>query len=99
MAEPLTAEQIEKALSSLPNWEYEEEKLKRAYSLNGFKEAMAFITLISFEAEDQVHHPEIFNVYSTVNISLSTHDAGDSVTRKDVKLAKSIEAAYNKIKN
>ena len=64
---------------------------EKEFEFEDFREAMTFITRISFEAEDQVHHPEIFNVYNTVNIALTSHDAGDKVTEKDVKLAKTIE--------
>ncbi len=95
MPEPLKQTKIDEALQSLSGWEHEDDKLKKEFSFENFKEAMAFITLISYEAEDQVHHPEIFNVYNTVNISLSTHDAGGKVTEKDVKLAKSIEEVFN----
>lgn len=96
MAEPLDKNTIEEELKSLSGWSFEGDKLKKEFNFDNFKEAMAFITLLSYEAEDQVHHPEIFNVYSTVNIALSTHDAGDKVTEKDVKLAKSIEAVFKK---
>ncbi len=95
MASPLETNEIDKALESLPGWNYEDDKLKKEFSFENFREAMAFITLISYEAEEQVHHPEIFNVYNTVNISLSTHDADDKVTKKDVSLAESIEKIYN----
>ncbi len=91
MSGPLKQNEIDEALQSLSGWKHEEDKLKKEFSFENFKESMAFITRISYEAEDQVHHPEIFNVYSTVNISLSTHDAGGKVTEKDVKLAKSID--------
>lgn len=96
MAEPLDQNTIEEELKSLSGWSFEDDKLKKEFGFKDFRQAMAFITLISYEAEDQVHHPEIFNVYNTVNISLSTHDVGDKVTDKDVKLAKSIEEIYNK---
>lgn len=95
MANPLQKEEIEKALSSLNEWSHEEDKLKKEFSFDNFRDAMAFITRIAFEAEEQVHHPEIFNVYNTVKIALSTHDAGGKVTEKDLKLAKSIESLYN----
>jgi len=52
---------------------------------------MAFIVLIGFEAESANHHPELYNVYSTVRIALNTHDAGGKVTQKDVDLARAIE--------
>lgn len=96
MAEPLTQQQIEEELSTLDGWNHDENKLKKEFQFENFRDAMSFITRIAFEAEDQVHHPEIFNVYNTVNIALSTHDAGGKVTAKDVKLAKTIESLYNK---
>ena len=95
MAEPLSDDKINDALSDLDGWTHEEDKLKKEFSFDNFREAMAFITRIAFEAEEQVHHPEIFNVYNTVNIALSTHDAGGKVTEKDIRLATSIESVYN----
>lgn len=95
MAEPLSNEQVAEKIEDLPGWDHEDDKLSKEFNFDNFRDAMSFITRISFEAEDQVHHPEIFNVYNTVNISLSTHDAGDQVTEKDIKLAKTIESLYN----
>jgi|AntRauTorcE11897_2_1112592.scaffolds.fasta_scaffold08200_2 4a-hydroxytetrahydrobiopterin dehydratase len=95
MAKPLKEDEIKESLKSLNGWKHENDKLKKEYSFDDFREAMTFITRISFEAEDQVHHPEIFNVYNTVNIALTSHDAGDKVTNKDVKLAKTIETISN----
>ncbi len=96
MAEPLSDDQIAKELKNLPGWEHENDKLSKELNFDNFRDAMSFINRIAFEAEEQVHHPEIFNVYNTVNISLSTHDAGGKVTQKDIKLAKTIESLYNK---
>lgn len=95
MAQPLTSEKIEKALQDLPEWEYTDDKISKEFNFDNFRDAVSFLVRISFEAEEQVHHPEIKNVYNTVNISLSTHDAGGKVTEKDIKLAKSIESLYN----
>lgn len=95
MATPLSEDKINEALSDLDGWKHEDDKLKKEYSFENFREAMAFITRIAFEAEEQVHHPELFNVYNTVNIALSTHDAGGKVTEKDIRLATSIESLYN----
>lgn len=97
MSEPLEQNTINEALTDLAGWSYENDKLHKEFEFDNFRESMAFITLISYEAEEQVHHPEIFNVYSTVKISLNTHDAGDKVTEKDIKLAKSIEDVSSKI--
>ncbi|MDZ7714608.1 MAG: 4a-hydroxytetrahydrobiopterin dehydratase [Balneolaceae bacterium] len=95
MATPLSEDKINEALSDLDGWKHEDDKLKKEFSFENFREAMAFITRIAFEAEEQVHHPELFNVYNTVNIALSTHDAGGKVTEKDIRLATSIESLYN----
>jgi len=96
MAEPLSDDQIADELSELSGWSHENNKLTKEFGFDNFRDAMAFINRIAFEAEEQVHHPEIFNVYNTVNISLSTHDAGGKVTEKDIKLAKTIESLFNK---
>ena len=53
---------------------------------------MSFIIRISYEAEQQDHHPEIYNCYNRVEISLSTHDAGNRVTQKDFNLAQAIDS-------
>ncbi|WP_445666167.1 4a-hydroxytetrahydrobiopterin dehydratase [Fodinibius sp. AD559] len=96
MADPLSNDQIADELSELPGWSHENNKLTKEFEFDNFRDAMAFINRIAFEAEEQVHHPEIFNVYNTVNISLSTHDAGGKVTEKDIKFAKTIESLFNK---
>lgn len=96
MAESLSNNEISKELENLSGWSHENDKLTKEFSFENFRDAMVFINRIAFEAEEQVHHPEIFNVYNTVNISLSTHDAGGKVTEKDVELAKTIELLYNK---
>ncbi|SMO43738.1 4a-hydroxytetrahydrobiopterin dehydratase [Fodinibius sediminis] len=95
MAEPLSTDEIDQQLNELPGWEYKDDKLTKEFSFDNFRDAMSFITRLSYEAEEQVHHPEIFNVYNTVEISLSTHDAGGKVTEKDIALAKTIESLHN----
>jgi 4a-hydroxytetrahydrobiopterin dehydratase len=92
MAQPLSESDINQALSSLQGWEFNEDKISKEFSFNDFSEALGFIVRVGLEAEKQVHHPELFNVYNTVKISLSTHDAGGKVTQKDVDLAKAIES-------
>jgi len=87
----LTSDEIGEALSSLPGWTYEANRLKKTFALNNFREAVSFIIRMAFEAEALNHHPEIFNVYNRVRVELMTHDAGDRVTAHDVKLARAIE--------
>ena len=90
----LTENQIKNELITLEGWTFSDDKIHREFSFNDFKTALSFIVRIGFEAEGQNHHPELFNVYNTVSISLSTHDAGGKVTEKDIKLAKAVDAIY-----
>ena len=73
-------------------WEEKENKLYKKFQFNNFSEAFAFMTRVAIEAEKMDHHPLWTNVYNTVEIWLSTHDAGDIVTDKDNKLSKKIDA-------
>ena len=91
MSEALTNDTIQKALTDLPGWSHQDDKLSKTFKFKSFREAMGFIVRIGFEAEAANHHPELFNVYSTVEIALSTHDADGKVTQKDVDLAGAIE--------
>jgi 4a-hydroxytetrahydrobiopterin dehydratase len=73
-------------------WEEKNNTLYRKFEFKNFSEAFAFMTRVALEAEKMDHHPMWTNVYNKVEISLSTHDAGDIVTDKDRKLAKKIDA-------
>lgn len=92
MAQPLSEQEISEALNSLKGWEQGDDTIKKEFEFKDFSEALGFIVRVGLEAEKQVHHPGLFNVYNTVNIELSTHDAGDKITQKDVDLAKAIES-------
>ncbi len=72
-------------------WTEENNRLHRQFKFADFSEAFAFMTRVALEAEKANHHPEWRNVWNTVDIWLSTHDAGDIVTEKDQKLAAAIE--------
>jgi 4a-hydroxytetrahydrobiopterin dehydratase len=72
-------------------WKEENNSLKRAFKFKDFKEAFAFMTQVALIAEKMDHHPNWSNVYNTVSIELSTHDAGNKVTDLDRKLAKAID--------
>jgi len=73
-------------------WTEKENKIYLKFQIKEFSEAFAFMTRVAIEAEKMDHHPLWTNVYNTVEIWLSTHDAGDIVTEKDHKLAKKIDA-------
>ena len=72
-------------------WKEEDNKLKRTFEFNDFSEAFAFMTRVAILAEKQDHPPWWSNVYNKVSIELNTHDAGNIVTDKDVKLAAAID--------
>ena len=66
------------------------------FQFEDFKKAFAFMTQVAFEAEKQNHHPEWTNVYNKVEVKLTTHDAGNTVTQKDRTLAKVISEIYDR---
>ncbi len=86
----LSEQDIEKKLEKLEGWEYVDGAIETSFQFKNFKEAFSVMTRIAFECEEQGHHPDWSNVYNTLSISLSTHDA-EGVTEKDFKLAQSIE--------
>ena len=84
------------ALAQLPDWEYDPKRdaINRTFKFGDFAEAFAFMTRVAIHAEKADHHPEWFNVYNKVDITLTTHDAGENggLSRRDVDLAKEIDS-------
>ncbi|MFO7824715.1 MAG: 4a-hydroxytetrahydrobiopterin dehydratase [Cyclobacterium sp.] len=72
-------------------WKEENNKLTQTFEFKDFTEAFAFMTRVAFLAEAHGHHPNWSNVYNKVQIELTTHDQGNTITEKDRKLAKAIE--------
>ena len=91
MSTPLDSDQIKLALNGLKMWTYKEDKLLMNINLKNFSEALSFIVKVGIEAEKLNHHPEIHNIYNQVTLKLTTHDAGNRVTQKDIVLARAIE--------
>ena len=73
-------------------WRETGEGLEAEFEFKDFGEAFAFMTKVASIAEEQQHHPEWSNVYNRVSIRLRTHDANNSVTEKDRRLAAAIES-------
>ena len=73
-------------------WTEENNKLYKKYQFKDFNEAFAFMTSVALLAEKADHHPTWTNTWNTVEIWLSTHDAGNVVTQKDRNLAEQIDA-------
>ncbi len=86
MAEPLTDEQIDRALSELDGWSRTGDAIERTFRFDDFVTAFGFMSSCALVAESMNHHPEWSNVYSRVTVALSTHDAG-GLTQLDVDLA------------
>lgn len=84
------------ALKDLPGWADVEgrDAITRSYRFKDFAEAFAWMTRVALAAEKLDHHPEWFNVYSRVEVTLATHDAG-GVTELDVTLAKIMDEAFD----
>lgn len=73
------------------SWEEKDDKLVKDFKFQDFSEAFAFLTRVAILAEKHQHHPEIYNVYNKISLSLTTHDSGNTVTDKDINLAKAID--------
>ncbi|MBK7945262.1 MAG: 4a-hydroxytetrahydrobiopterin dehydratase [Flavobacteriales bacterium] len=73
-------------------WVEQDGKLCRTFRFRDFSEAFAFMTRVALVAERLNHHPEWTNVWNSVEIRLSTHDAGGTITDKDRDLASAIDA-------
>lgn len=87
MAERLTDDQIDDALGGLTGWSRAGDAIERTFEFTDFVEAFGFMASCALVAESMNHHPEWSNVYRTVDVRLSTHDAG-GVTQLDVDLAR-----------
>ncbi|MCY4158832.1 MAG: 4a-hydroxytetrahydrobiopterin dehydratase [Bacteroidetes bacterium] len=88
--------ELEKALKSLENWDYQKDRLTKTFKFADFREAIAFIVEISFHADHIDHHPILYNVYNQVRIELTTHSVGNKVTHLDVVLARAIDQVASK---
>ena len=86
----LTPEQVQERLISHPSWRLEEVWLARDLQFADFTAAWQFMSHVADCAEQQDHHPNWYNVYSTVQIRLSSHDA-NGITERDFALVKRID--------
>lgn len=88
MAERLTAEARAQALAELAGWREVDgrDAIAKTFQFKTFNQAFGFMTRVALKAEQMNHHPEWFNVYNRVEVTLATHDAG-GVTELDAKLA------------
>jgi 4a-hydroxytetrahydrobiopterin dehydratase len=88
----LAIDDLKNALKRLPDWELakDREAITRRFQFVDFDAAFAFMTRSALLAAKMDHHPEWFNVYNKVEVTLATHDAG-GVTQKDIDLAAAMD--------
>ena len=81
---------------TLPAWRFDAQRggtIERKFEFADFIEAFGFMTRIALEAEKRNHHPEWFNVYNRVVITLTTHDVG-GLSSNDIELARVVDATF-----
>jgi 4a-hydroxytetrahydrobiopterin dehydratase len=88
------------SLVAIPQWKPVEgrDAINRKFVFRNFREAFGFMTEAALVAEAMDHHPEWFNVYKNVDVTLATHSAG-GVTELDVKLAKAMDDIFLRFVN
>ncbi|MBX3184891.1 MAG: 4a-hydroxytetrahydrobiopterin dehydratase [Polyangiaceae bacterium] len=86
----MDAAELTTALEALPSWRLEGDRIHRQFSFPDFAHAFHWMTQVAEVAERLNHHPEWKNVYSRVEVTLTTHDAG-RLTRLDFELARAMD--------
>jgi 4a-hydroxytetrahydrobiopterin dehydratase len=94
MVEKLSEEARAAELMNLAGWDEVagRDAIKKIFTFKDFNEAFGFMSRVALKADQMDHHPEWFNVYNRVEVTLSTHDA-DGLTERDIKLAKFMDEA------
>ena len=91
----------EEVLTKLTKWELTDDNrdaIIRRFKFVDFKTAFSFMTSVALKAEEIGHHPEWFNVYNKVNVTLTTHDVG-GLSEKDITLGTFLDTEYKKVSN
>lgn len=92
---PLDAQSLQQHLTGLPGWTHHPERgaISRSFRFANFAEAFGFMAQMALVSERLDHHPEWFNVYNRVDVTLTTHDA-DGLSERDITWAKAADGAY-----
>ncbi|KAG8344898.1 putative Pterin 4 alpha carbinolamine dehydratase [Trypanosoma vivax] len=97
---PLSFPAITRALQDTPGWRLDGNNNGIIHREFGFRDAgqvSAFITAIAADSEKAGHHPSFSTKPNAVHVKLTTHDAGDQVTQKDIEMARRLNAAFGQI--
>ena len=89
--EPIKKEILEAFLKEHPNWKEVENTLQAEFKFKDFIEAWGFLSQVAMLAEKQGHHPHIENCYSRVTLTLTTHEANNHITERDLALARAVD--------
>ncbi|MCB1682794.1 MAG: 4a-hydroxytetrahydrobiopterin dehydratase [Rhodospirillales bacterium] len=87
---PLSNSDLQEWLKRNPSWSYADGAIWANFKFADFTEAFAFLAVVARLSEAANHHAKIENLYNRVKLSLTTHDAGNQVTEKDISLAEKI---------
>ncbi len=90
--ESIQGQELLDAVMELPGWGLENRELVRVVTFEDFVAAMAFVNRVAVAAEAAGHHPDIDIRYNKVRLALVTHDAGSTVTQKDLDMARELSA-------
>ena len=92
---PLTADEVRERLAALPAWtpDAAQRAITRSFAFANFAEAFGFMAQMALVSEKLDHHPEWFNVYNRVDITLTTHDA-KGLSERDITWAKAADGAF-----
>ena len=92
------SQDVESFLRENPGWQMVQDRpaIQKSYRFRDFNAAFAFMTRVALTAEKMDHHPEWFNVYNKLDVTLTTHDAG-GVTEKDLSLARKMDLFYENL--
>jgi 4a-hydroxytetrahydrobiopterin dehydratase len=95
----LEAAEVAAALATLPDWTHDEARgaIRRDFRFADFNEAFGFMTRLALAAERADHHPEWFNVYNRVEVTLTTHDC-QGLSQRDIDLARLADRAFDATK-
>ena len=97
MVDSLSEAALDEALASLPDWVVADggDALERSYRFSDFMTAFGFMGRVAVYADVVDHHPEWFNVYNRVDVTLTSHDAS-GITRRDIAMARFMDRAARK---
>ncbi|KAH9599835.1 Pterin 4 alpha carbinolamine dehydratase [Trypanosoma melophagium] len=96
---PLSQSDISRALKDTAGWRTEKNEICRDFEFRDFKQALLFMNAVADVCEALQHHPCWTNTYNKIHVRLTTHDAGNRVTQKDIDLAKRMNDIFTKTLN